>query len=81
MCANVSQQVQDKAKFIAEKVTFLEKCETEMQGILDGFDEQINQLFEIDQFTKAQIKKIQTTQHIYGFNSIFDAQEEQIRAE
>jgi len=39
MCANVSEQVQNKAKFIAEKVNFLEKCETEMQGILEGFDE------------------------------------------
>ena len=39
MCANVSEQVQNKAKFIAEKVNFLEKCETEMQGILEGFDD------------------------------------------
>ena len=37
MCANVSEQVQNKAKFIAEKVNFLEKCETEMQGILEGY--------------------------------------------
>jgi hypothetical protein len=32
-----------------------------MQGVLDGFDEQINQLFEIDQYSRAQIKKIQAT--------------------
>lgn len=51
MCVNVSDQISDKTKFISEKVDFLEKCESELQTVLDGFDEQIQKLLQIEKST------------------------------
>ena len=52
-----------------------------MQTVLDGFDEQIQKLLQIEKSTQAFVKKILNTQHIYGFSSIFESTDEYKRIE
>ena len=50
MCANIAGAVQDKTKFVEQKVNFMEQCEDQLLKIIDNFDEQIDQLTEINDY-------------------------------
>ena len=41
-----------------EKLKFMEKCEIEMHKLLSNFDDQIEQLNEIENYSASQINKL-----------------------
>ena len=55
---NFCEQTKQKTEFIQAKMKFVDRCELEMQKILDDFDAVIDRLTEMDRLQSQKINEI-----------------------